>query len=416
MWIRHLLVWMPLRALMWPPQRSRIRDRREVRDLASFCSLLVLSRAAGWHRTTGVGAPWAIGSIVAMRGGARVLLLGTGTLLLTLAIGFVDLSTGPSYSFSIFYVLLTAAAGWYLGRGLGVAVGIVSGLSWDLSDSVFRTDDLTASMWNGLTRVAVFGALAYLTATLRVLVESLRRSQSELQELLVQRDEFLSLMAHEVRAPVSAIEAVATGLSTSPRLAERERSALGQLLGQARDLSALAEGILSASQLDAGMAHLEPETVDLAALVADIAEPHERVRLDRPAGAITVTADRNALRRAIANLVDNALKFSDERQPVEIRLRQAGGGTFVQVVDHGVGLRPGETSRLFQKHARIRDRATEHIQGVGLGLYLTRLVVEAHKGSVSVDSAGPGKGATFSLWIPDTGAKASASAPSRDLA
>jgi signal transduction histidine kinase len=321
--------------------------------------------------------------------------------LLMLAIAFVDLSTGPSYSFSIFYVLPTAAAGWYLGRGLGVAVGVVSGLSWDLSDSVIRAEDLAASTWNGLTRVAVFVTLAYLTATLRMLIESLRRSQSELRELLDQRDEFLSLMAHEVRAPVSAIEAVATGLFSSPTLGERERRALRQLLGQARDLSELAEGVLSASQLDAGLAQLEPETIDLRALVADIAEPHERVRLDRPAAPITVTADRNALRRAIANLVDNALKFSSDDQPVEIRARQAGGGTFIHVIDHGIGLAADETPRLFQKHSRIRHRAMERVEGVGLGLYLARLIVEAHKGSVSVDSPGPGRGATFSLWVPD---------------
>ncbi|MBI2982940.1 MAG: HAMP domain-containing histidine kinase [Chloroflexi bacterium] len=342
---------------------------------------------------------------------ARALLLGCGTVLLVLAIGLVDLSTGPSYSFSIFYVLLTAAAGWSLGRGFGIVVGIVSGLSWDLSDSVFRAEDLAASMWNGLTRVAVFGTLAYLTATLRVLVGSLRRSQSELQELLVQREEFLSLMAHEVRAPVSAIEVVATGLLRSATLGERERRALQQLLGQARDLSTLAEGVLSASQLDAGLAQLEPETIDLAALATDIAEPHSRARLDLPADVITVVADRNSLRRAIANLVDNALKFSPEDQPVEIKIRRGGGGAFVHVIDHGIGLTAAEASRLFQKHSRIRHEATAGVEGVGLGLYLTRLIVEAHKGSVSVDSAGRGRGATFSLWVPHGGVRTAPTAP-----
>lgn len=348
--------------------------------------------------------------------GARALLFGAGIVALTIAIGFVDVSTGPAYSFSIFYVLPTAAAAWYLGRGAGVAVGVVSGLSWDLSDSVIRTEDLAASTWNGLTRVAVFATLAYLTATLRTLIGSLRRSQSELRELLVQRDEFLSLMAHEVRSPVSAIEAVATGLFSSPTLGERERRALRQLLGQARDLSTLAEGVLSANQLDAGLAQLEPETIELVALVTDIAEPHQRVRLDVPGVPITVTADRNALRRAIANLVDNALKFSEDDQPVEIRVRQAGGGTFIQVVDQGIGLAPDEASKLFQKHSRIRHGPTERVQGVGLGLYLTRLIVEAHKGSVSVDSAGRGRGATFSLWIPDSGATTPSAAPSREPA
>lgn len=336
--------------------------------------------------------------------GARALLLGAGIILLVLAIGFVDLSTGRPYNFSIFYVVPTAVAGWYFGRRFGVAVGVLSGLSWDISDYVIRTADLGASVWNGLTRVVVFGTLAYLTGTLRILIESLRRSQSELEQLLVQRDEFLSLMAHEVRAPVAAIEVIATGLSASPSLAERERRALRRLLGQARDLSTLAEGVLSASQLDAGMARLEPEMIDLTELVSDIAESHPRVRLDLPSTPVLVAADRSALRRAISNLVDNGLKFSAHDQPVDLRLKRAGGGTFIQVVDRGVGLTPDETSQLFRKHSRIHDPATEGVEGMGLGLYLTRLIAEAHKGSVSVDSAGRGSGCTFSIWLPDASA------------
>lgn len=339
-----------------------------------------------------------------MSAGARSIVVGAGIVLLILAIGVVDLRTGRPYNFSIFYVVPTAAAGWYLGHRFGVAAGVLSGLSWDVADYVIRTNDPAASLWNGLTRVGVFSALAYLTATLRVLLDSLRRSQGELRGLLAQRDEFLSLMAHDVRAPVSAIEVIATGLSTSTALVERERRALRQLVDQARDLSALAEGVLVASQLDAGTVQLEPERFDMAELIADVAAPHPRVRHDPLLAPILVTADRNAMRRAVANLVDNALKFSGSDEPVEVRVTPGGGGTFVQVIDRGVGLTPEEAARLFRKHSRIRNEATQRVEGVGLGLYLTRLIVEAHKGSVSVKSEGQGHGSIFSLWLPDVGA------------
>lgn len=314
------------------------------------------------------------------------------------AIGYVDLSTGRPYNFSIFYVLPTAAAGWYLGRGFGVAAGILSGLSWDVSDYVIRTSDPAASIWNGLTRVAVFGALAALTDKLRYLLESMRRSQAELQGLLAQRDEFLSLMAHELRAPVAAIETVATGLAKAPALAARERHALGQLLRQARDLSALAEGVLAASQLEAGAMQLEPETFGLSELVREIAEPHPRVRLRAPSAPVLVSADRDAIRQAIANLVSNALKFSGPDRPVEVVVKRGGDGTFVQVVDQGIGLTAEGSSRLFRKYSRI-ERG-ERVQGVGLGLYFARLIVEAHQGSITADSPGPDQGSTFSLWLP----------------
>jgi signal transduction histidine kinase len=332
----------------------------------------------------------------------RKTLLGLTIIASILFIGLADLRSGSAYHLSIFYVLPTAAAGWYLGARFGLVAGVVAGVNWDIADSVMRTEDVAASLWNSLTRIVVFAALAYLTATLRVLIEDLRRSQEELRALLAQREEFLSLMAHELRAPVAAIEAVATGLLAAPELPSSERDAMRRLRGQARSLSTLAEGVLAVGRLDAGVAaQLEMERLDIRELLAELAEEQPRVFLDLPDEPVVVRADRNTIRRAVANLVQNALKFSPAEWEVVIAVRAGGGGgAFIQVIDRGIGLTHEEASRLFRRYARIRRDGARPVEGAGLGLYFARLIAEAHGGSATVHSDGHGHGSTFSIWLP----------------
>lgn len=339
--------------------------------------------------------------VPALRSRSAKILGGVAIIALIVAIGVLDVGTGSSYHFSIFYVVPTAAAGLYLGRPFGVAAGVVAGVNWDIADSVIRADDLSASLWNGLTRIAVLATLGYLTGLLRIVLSSLRRSQQELRDMLTQREEFLSLMAHELRAPVSAIEAVATGLASATTLSERDGRLLQRLVGQARDLSTLAEGVLAVGRIDAGITQLELETFDLSELAAEVVEGRPRARLRAPPGAAVVTADRNAMRRAIENVVQNALKFSPDDLPVDVIVREADGGTYLDVVDRGIGLSPDERAALFRRYSRVRRPGSgASVDGVGLGLYFARLIVEAHGGTVAAESAGHGRGSTFSIWLP----------------
>lgn len=346
-----------------------------------------------------------------MPAGLRGPLTAIAILTSIIAIGTLDLNTGRPYSFAIFYVLPTAVAAWYLRRPLGIAAGVLTGLTWGVADYVVRTDQLAAIVWNGFTRIAVFIAVAYLIDTLRYLIEALRRNEAELRSLLGQREEFLSLMAHEIRAPVAAIEIVATGLSAAPELGVRERRALGQLVSQARSLSALAEGVLSASQIEAGTIQLEREHFDLRSLFSEMLEAGGRVRVTLPGIPLMVYADREAIGRAITNVVGNAQKFSAADRAVEIDIGCSGGNALISVTDHGVGLDAAELPRLFQKYSRVRNEETRRIEGVGLGLYFTRLIIGAHGGSIRAVSRGRGLGSTFRIALPMESPVGSEAAP-----
>jgi chemotaxis family two-component system sensor kinase Cph1 len=306
-------------------------------------------------------------------------------------IALIDLGTGLEVSFSIFYVIPPVIAGWYLGGRLGIVVALITGLSWAYAESVARPANVAAALWNRSTRIGVLVAFTYL-------IDLLHRNQRELRRLLVQRDEFLSLVAHELRAPVAAIEIVATGLARAQEVGAAERRALEQLREQARGLTGLAESLLSVGRLEARATVAESESVDLRALVLSVAQTTPRVRATAPMSPVVVDADSDVIRRALMNVVENALKFSDPATPVEVELASDGTHARIRVVDQGIGLDPAEVGRLFHKYSRMR--AARSVTGIGLGLYYARLALRAHRGEISADSDGPGHGTTFELQLP----------------
>lgn len=145
---------------------------------------------------------------------------------------------------------------------------------------------------------------------------------------------------------------------------------------------------------------LDPVHSDLRELVAQAVEGEVRVGLRVPDAPVIVFVDRPAIQRAVVNLVGNAQKFSGVSQPVLVEVSQQDDTAVVAVTDFGVGLRPEESARLFEKYARIRTAATARVEGIGLGLYFTKLIVQAHRGSVSVKSDGRDLGSTFTIRLP----------------
>jgi signal transduction histidine kinase len=113
---------------------------------------------------------------------------------------------------------------------------------------------------------------------------------------------------------------------------------------------------------------------------------------------VIVDADQEVIRRALTNVLDNALKFSGATQPVEVELRTANAHAHVRVIDHGIGLDPGEVRSLFGKYSRLPTARS--FSGIGLGLYYAQLALQAHGGGISARSAGQGTGATFELLLP----------------
>jgi signal transduction histidine kinase len=177
-----------------------------------------------------------------------------------------------------------------------------------------------------------------------------------------------------------------------------------------QNLIELVNDLLDASKLESGTMRLDFSTIELRGLVNELgqqlqplaAEKEIALEVDAPEGLPTLRADRAKLRRVLVNLVSNALKFTPRGGRVSLSAAPEDGAVRVSVADTGVGIPEEDLRDIFDKYAQARSRATRSEKGTGLGLYITRQLVELHGGRIEVSSE-VGKGSTFSFTIPVAG-------------
>lgn len=232
------------------------------------------------------------------------------------------------------------------------------------------------------------------------------RDITQQKEMEAMQRDFVSIVSHELRSPLTAIKGFAkTLLQRDDRLdAATRRSFLATVNEQAERLARLVEDLLQVSRIDAKRLRLEPQEFDLARLVEDLTSQFalkwcdREIKIDSESGML-VHADRRKVEEVLINLIDNAVKYSPDPAPVVVHIRRADSFIEVGVTDQGFGIAPEEAAGLFQKFQRISTPATRDIGGTGLGLYIVKGLVEAHGGSVWVESV-PGTGSTFGFTLP----------------
>ena len=333
---------------------------------------------------------------VDLQGGGRVVPLTLLAAAGIAAIWLVDISTGPDFGFAIFYLIPIGLASWWLGRGSAVLIALLSTGAWIWADLIARPSVLlSASLWNGLTRAAIFLMLAFL-------IDQVRRERTALRSVDAHREESLALIAHTLRRSAGEIESAIPDLTRAPALSAGERGAIDELRRQSRNFKRFADDVLEVGQLEAGQFRLNRGRFDLSEFVAALVKETDRDRLQLVAESdpVWVDADPERLRTAIEHILNNALRFSPPGSTVHVTVGQRENRARVLVKDQGVGLARSHLEVIFRKYGRIESAATKDKMGVGLGLYVTRLVVEAHGGNVSASSVGLGLGSTFTLDLP----------------
>jgi signal transduction histidine kinase len=333
---------------------------------------------------------------VDIRGRPRVLPLTIVAALGVATIWLVDVSTGPEYGFAIFYLVPIGLTSWWLGRASAVFIAILSTIAWIGADFIARAAiSFGASLWNGLTRGAIFILLA-------ILIDQVRRERIALGNVDVHREESLALIAHTLRRSAGEIESAIPDLARAPALSAAERGAIDQLRRQSRNFKRFADDVLEVGQLEAGRFRLNRGRFDLSEFVATLAKETDRDRLQLVAESdpVWVDADPERLRTAIEHLLNNAIRFSPPGSTVHVNVGRRENHARVVVKDQGVGLARAHLGVIFKKYGRVETAATKDKIGVGLGLYVTRLIVEAHGGTVSASSVGLGLGSTFRLDLP----------------
>jgi len=238
---------------------------------------------------------------------------------------------------------------------------------------------------------------------------SVFRDVTEQRHVEMIKSDFVSMVSHELRTPLTSIIGYSDLLE---QIDLREKPELfHQLLGKIRDrgdrMRRLIDDLLSVSQIQAGPLRLDLERLDMARLVREVAlkacasDRHTVVfSADDEVGPVFVDSTR--LGRVIAHLIENAVKYSPDGGEIEVDVSADDGYVRISVTDHGIGIDASDLEHVFDRFTQADMSDTRSFGGVGVGLYLARQVVEAHRGRIEVDST-PGEGSTFTVVLPVIG-------------
>lgn len=232
----------------------------------------------------------------------------------------------------------------------------------------------------------------------------LREEQQQVAELKAQ---LASIASHELRTPLTAIRGYAGLLleSDPPLEPELQRECLETISGEAERLGHLVEEILDLSQIEAGQLPIYRQLVSVEALcqraLSSVQHPglQHQLKLHLPSGLPRVLADPNRIQQVLTNLLSNAIKYSPPGSVVAVEAAAANGHVEIRVADQGEGISPDEMKPLFQPFYRTPAARASGSAGTGLGLYISRRIVEAHGGHIWAESE-VGKGSVFHLTLP----------------
>jgi len=235
--------------------------------------------------------------------------------------------------------------------------------------------------------------------------------RGEAEAAVAMRDGFMSIAAHELRTPVTAIKASAQlalrrleeGTPNKEQIVRYQHG----IVASANRLVVLINDLMDVSRMRSGDLQLTLSPLDFAALVgavalryAEAADERRPITVDRPAAPMMVMGEAGRLEQVLDNLLGNAVKYSPAGGAIGVSLVQTDTGVVLSVSDHGMGLTPGFEERIFEPFGRATNVTQEHLPGMGLGLHICRRIADAHGGRIWASSAGEGQGMTVSMWLP----------------
>jgi signal transduction histidine kinase len=235
------------------------------------------------------------------------------------------------------------------------------------------------------------------------------RTASREMRLSAMKSDFVSNVSHELRTPLASIRVFGEFLRLGRVHREQKVREYGEYIEtESRRLTQLINNILDFSKIESGAKTYDFEPSDVQDVVADtlrtldLSLKHKGFALtfSTPAEPVPMLAvDPDALAQAVANLVDNAVKYSDGSKEVGVAVRRSRDDLVIAVQDHGIGISPDEQQKIFERFHRVSTGLIHDVKGSGLGLSIVSHIVKAHGGTVTVDSE-PGKGSIFSIRLP----------------
>jgi signal transduction histidine kinase len=228
---------------------------------------------------------------------------------------------------------------------------------------------------------------------------------SRIQALEKAKSEFLNVASHELRGPMTIIKGYLTMFEAGSlgELSPKANSVLPLLIAKSDEINWMLEQMLEASRLEEGRLELNKRRGDVVE-ITDMAIDGVRMllrghdlKIDEPAEPLEADLDRDRFQIVVRNLLSNAAKYSPAGSDITVSIGRTGGMATVSVIDHGVGISLQDQANLFTRFGRIQN--TQHVQGTGLGLWLSREIARMHDGDLTVESE-VGAGSTFVVAVP----------------
>jgi heavy metal sensor kinase len=229
---------------------------------------------------------------------------------------------------------------------------------------------------------------------------------TRLHESFAQVRQFSADASHELRTPLTIMRGEIELALRSPKTPEDYRAVLESALEEIMRMTAIIDNLLVLAKADQGTYHTDFSEVDLGALVQELYEDSEvlaerkGIRLGLRATAdITIVGDRLRLRQLVLNLIDNAIKYTQQGGAVTLALGRENGFALIEVSDTGIGIPAEEQTKIFDRFYRVDKARSRELGGSGLGLSIAKWIAELHRGTITVSSS-PNNGSTFTVLLP----------------
>ena len=304
-------------------------------------------------------------------------------------------------------IAFAIAPGGAVGRQVGEVIRdeIVCGLLAEADDATTRTAEVPLP--DGRTLYASASTIVANDGQ-RIGRVAVLRDITHLKELDALKSEFVATVSHDLRAPLTYIRGYVTMIPMVGSIQPKQQDYLDKITGGVEQMTALIDDLLDLGRIEAGvgivresisLAHVAQEAVEM--MQPNAANRRMTLKVERLEDC-TVLGDRQLLKHAITNLIDNALKYTFRDGLVRVGVELRDGSAVVYVADNGIGIAPADQARLFEKFYRVKRRDTLDIKGTGLGLAIVKSVAEWHRGKVWVESQ-LGQGSIFYLSVPAGG-------------
>jgi len=279
---------------------------------------------------------------------------------------------------------------------------------FELEHRVRRVDG--SHGWTLSRAVPMFGADGEIEEWIGAASDITERKMAEekLRELDRRKDEFLAMLAHELRNPLAPIGAAADLLQRAQPSESLVRTTSRIIGRQVRHMTELIDDLLDVSRVTRGLVELEEVVLDVGQVAAEAIEQvaplvqarHQDLQVQLPPAQVLVCGDKKRLVQVLANILNNAAKYTQEGGRLRLEVEADAGQVRIAVSDNGIGMAPEVVARAFELFAQAERSVDRASGGLGLGLALVRSLVELHDGTVACESPGLGKGSRFMVTLP----------------